>query len=108
MCDSMTFCKSCGNDLPADAKFCPNCGTRVGSRFEEFQVASDDLVGRVKSLIHEGNVNRIIVRNEAGNTLLEIPMTVGVLGVVLAPYLAALGTIAALATRCTIAVERKS
>jgi len=60
----------------------------------------------VKALIHEGNIRRIAVRNEAGETLLEIPVTVGFIGVLLAPYLAALGAIAAMATKCTIAVER--
>lgn len=77
------------------------------SEWEEFQVSADDLVGRVKDLIHEGNIRRILVRNEKGETLLEIPVTVGVIGALFAPYLAALGAIAALATRCTIAVERK-
>jgi len=74
---------------------------------EEFSVSSDDLVKRVKELIHEGNVTRIIVRDEEGKTLLEIPATIGVVGVILAPWLAALGAIAALATKCTIAVERR-
>lgn len=77
------------------------------SEWEEFQVSADDLVHRVKDLIHEGNIRRILVRNEKGDTLLEIPVTVGVIGALFAPYLAALGAIAALATRCTIAVERK-
>lgn len=74
---------------------------------EEFSVSSEDLVKRVKELIHEGNVTRIIVGDEEGKTFLEIPATIGVVGVVLAPWLAALGAIAALATRCTIAVERR-
>ena len=61
----------------------------------------------MKELLHEGNVIRIIVKNEKGAVLFEIPATVGVVGVVLAPWLAALGAIAALATKCTIVVERK-
>ena len=77
------------------------------SEWEEFQVAADDLIGRVKDLIREGNIRRIVVRNEEGKTLLEIPVTVGVIGALFAPYLAALGAIAAMATRCTIAVERR-
>ena len=77
------------------------------TEWEEFQVSADDLVGRVKELIAEGNVSRLIVRNDRGDTLLEIPVTVGVIGALFAPYLAALGAIAALATRCTIAVERR-
>lgn len=74
---------------------------------EVFSVSADDLVSNVKELIREGNVTRVIIRDEAGRTLLDMPVTVGVVGVVLAPWLAALGAIAALATRCTIAVERR-
>ena len=77
------------------------------SQWEEFQISADDLIGRVKELIREGNIRRIVVRNEEGKTLLEIPVTVGVIGALFAPYLAALGAIAAMATRCTIAVERR-
>ena len=65
------------------------------------------MIEKVKELLHEGNVTRIIVKNEAGKTLLEIPATVGVIGVLLAPWLAALGTIAALAAKCKIVVERR-
>jgi len=98
---------NCGRELPEEARYCSQCGAPVErSEWEEFQVSADDLVGRVKELIHEGNIRRIRVRNEKGETLLEIPGTVGVIGALFAPYLAALGAIAALATRCTIAVER--
>ena len=98
---------NCGKELPEEARYCSQCGAPVErSEWEEFQVSADDLVGRVKDLIHEGNIRRIRVRNEKGETLLEIPVTVGVIGALFAPYLAALGAIAALATRCTIAVER--
>jgi DNA-directed RNA polymerase subunit RPC12/RpoP len=104
----MTYCMNCGKELPEEARYCSECGAPVErSEWEEFQVSADDLVGRVKDLIHEGNIRRILVRNEKGETLLEIPVTVGVIGALFAPYLAALGAIAALATRCTIAVERK-
>ena len=74
---------------------------------EEFSVSADNLVKRVKELLHEGNVRRISIRDEEGKILLEMPVTVGVVGVILAPWLAALGAIAALATRCTLTVERK-
>ena len=74
---------------------------------EEYSVDSDNLIERVKELLHEGNVTRIIVKNEKGDMLLEIPATIGVIGVVLVPWLAALGAIAALMTKCRIVVERK-
>jgi len=104
----LLHCEKCGAELPEGARFCPSCGATVGKVVkEEFSVSSDDLVKRVKELIHEGNVTRIIVRDEEGKTLLEIPATIGVVGVIIAPWLAALGAIAALATKCTIAVERR-
>jgi hypothetical protein len=65
------------------------------------------LVDKVRELLHEGNVTRLIVKDEAEKTLLEIPVTVGVVGVVVAPWLAALGVIAALVTNCKIVVERR-
>jgi len=89
-------------------RFCSSCGAPVAKvSSEEFSVASDDLIERVKGLLHEGNVTRIIVKNEKGEVLLEIPATVGVIGVVLVPWLAALGAIAALATNCKIVVQRR-
>jgi len=104
----MPHCEKCGAELPEGARFCPSCGATAGKVVrEEFSVSSEDLVKRVKELIHEGNVTRIIVRDEEGKNLLEIPATIGVVGVILAPCLAALGAIAALATKCTIAVERR-
>ena len=89
-------------------KFCSVCGapvTRVVR--EEFTVSADNLIERVKQLLHEGNVTRIIVKDDKGKSLLEIPATVGVIGAMLVPWLAALGVIAALATNCRIVVERK-
>jgi len=89
-------------------KFCSSCGAAVVKvTTEEFSVSSDSLIERVKELLHEGNVTRIIVKNEKGEVLLEIPATVGVIGVVLVPWLAALGAIAALATNCKIVVQRR-
>lgn len=88
--------------------FCSSCGTAVEKvTSEEYSVSSDGLIEKVKELLHEGNVTRIIVKNEKGDVLLEIPATVGVIGVVLAPWLAALGAIAALATNCRIVVVRR-
>jgi hypothetical protein len=73
---------------------------------EEVQVLGRDLVDKVKSLIHEGNVRRIIVRDEHGNTFVEIPVTVAAVGAVLAPVLAALGAISALVAKFTIVIVR--
>ncbi len=75
-------------------------------RFEEFTLNGDELLGAVRSLVHEGNVRRITIKNEDGNTLVELPLTVGVIGAALLPMWAAVGAIAALATRCSIVVER--
>jgi hypothetical protein len=73
---------------------------------EEVQVLGRDLVDKVKSLIHEGNVQRIIVKDEHGNTFLEIPVTVAVIGTVLAPVLAAVGAISALVAKFKVVVVR--
>lgn len=76
-------------------------------RIEEFRITGDELQAKVKELIHEGNIRRIIIRNEDGTTLVEIPLTVGLVGVALVPVWAAVGAIAALATDCSIVVERR-
>jgi hypothetical protein len=73
---------------------------------EEVQVLGRDLVDKVKSLIHEGNVRRIIVRDEHGNTFVEIPVTVAAVGAVFAPVLAAVGAISALVSKFTVVVVR--
>ena len=73
---------------------------------ESFTVSRENLVDRVKDLIHEGNVRRIIIRHE-GHTILELPLTVSVVGAVLAPMLAAVGALTALLAECTIDVERR-
>jgi len=75
-------------------------------RTEEFQVDGDQLVAKIKELLHEGNVRRISIRNEEGRTLLDLPLTVGVVGALLLPQLAALGAIAALLTNATIVIEK--
>ena len=106
--EKMVKCTSCSANLPEGAKFCPNCGAPVGKvSKEEFTVSSEDLIGKIKEILHEGDVKRIIVKDEKGKTLLEIPAWAGVVGAILAPWLAALGAIAALATKCTIAVVRR-
>lgn len=74
---------------------------------EEFKVSGEKLLGKVKELLHEGNIRRISIKNETGETIIELPLTIGAIGVVVAPMLAAVGTIAALVTNCTIVVEKK-
>ena len=72
---------------------------------ESFKVAADQLVDAVKQLLHEGNVRRIVIKQD-GRPVAEFPMTVGVIGAVFAPVLAAVGALAAVLTDCTIEVER--
>ncbi|OQX61371.1 MAG: hypothetical protein B5M51_08080 [Anaerolinea sp. 4484_236] len=76
------------------------------TRTEEFEFSGDMLVAKVKELIHEGNIRRIVLKNEEGRTMIDLPLTVGVLGTLVAPQLAALGAIAALVTHGTIIVEK--
>jgi hypothetical protein len=103
----MALCNRCGIDLPVGANYCPNCGRYTGrSMTEEFEVTSDQLVRQFKELLNEANVTKIIVEDDKGKTLLEIPVTAGLRGALLAPWLAALGAAAAIATECTIRVEK--
>ncbi|MEJ0054032.1 MAG: DUF4342 domain-containing protein [bacterium] len=74
---------------------------------EEFKVSGEELIRKVKELIKAGNARRIIIKNEKGKTVIEIPLTVGAVGALIAPALAAVGAIAALVTKCTIVVERR-
>ncbi len=73
---------------------------------EEFKVSGDAVIAKVKELLHEGNIRRIIIKNEEGQTLIEVPLTIGVVGAVLLPVWAAIGAIAALAAKLTIVVEK--
>ncbi len=74
--------------------------------YEEFKVKGKDLVDKIKSIVHEGNVRRIIVKDEHGQTYLEIPLSIAAVGVLAAPLLAGLGAIAALVANFTLVVER--
>ncbi len=76
------------------------------SRTEEFQVDGEKIIAKIKELLHEGNIRRVIIKDKDGKTLMEIPVTFGVVGVLIAPQLAALGAIAALLTEATIVVEK--
>ena len=73
---------------------------------EEFKVKGDQLLGKVREIVHAGNVRRIVIKDEEGRRLIDIPLTVGVIGAVLAPVWAAIGAVAALVTDCTIEVEK--
>lgn len=74
---------------------------------EEFKVSGDQLIAKVKQLIKEGNVRRIIIKDKEGKVLVELPVTIGLVGAVFAPVLAAVGAIAALVTECSIVVIRR-
>jgi hypothetical protein len=76
------------------------------TRFEEFRLSGGEILNKVKEIIHEGNVRRIILKDEHGKTFMEIPLTVGVVGAIVAPILAAVGAVAALASNLTIVVEK--
>lgn len=74
---------------------------------EEFKVSGKELQEKVKKLLHEGNIRKITIKDKNKNVILAIPLTVGVIGAVIAPVLAAVGAVAALLTECSITVERK-
>jgi hypothetical protein len=74
---------------------------------EEFKVSGDEVVKKLKELLKQGNIRRISIKNEQGKTLLEFPLTVGVVGAALLPVWAAIGAVAALVAKCTIVVEKK-
>jgi len=76
------------------------------TRTEEIIVSGEKLVSTIKELVHQGNIRRITVKNREGKSLIEIPLSLGVVGILLLPTLAALGAIAALVTECAIVIER--
>ncbi len=81
--------------------------TKAKTTQEQFKIDGHEVLQKVKQLIKEGNVRRIIIKNEKGKVMMEIPMTFAVVGAVFAPVLAAVGALAALMNKCTIEVERK-
>jgi hypothetical protein len=80
-------------------------GDHADDRWDEYKVKGEELLGKVKELVHEGNIRRIVIEND-GKTIVEIPVTLGVVGALLLPMAAAIGAIAAVVTDCTIRVER--
>lgn len=84
----------------------PETTENTQSNREQFKVKGEKLIARIKELVHEGNIRRIYIKNEKGETLIEVPLTFGVVGTLLAPVWAAIGAIAALAVDYTIVVEK--
>jgi Domain of unknown function (DUF4342) len=88
-----------------------NTAANVETIIEEFRISGDTLVTRVKELLHQGNIRRITIKNEDGQTLIEIPLTVGVVGGVISaaffPVIAAVGVIGAMVAHLTISIERR-
>jgi hypothetical protein len=78
------------------------------TRSEEFQFSGDTLLAKIKEIIRQGNIRRIIIKNEEGRVLIDVPLTVGVVGTLLAPQLAAIGAIAALVLKGSIVIEKET
>ena len=74
---------------------------------ESFKISSENLLKKVKELIEEGNINRITIHDKTDKEIMSFPVTIGVVGVVLAPVLAAVGALAALIGECTVTVEKE-
>ncbi|HLP30940.1 MAG TPA: DUF4342 domain-containing protein, partial [Geothrix sp.] len=84
----------------------PSESTQDRTRTEEFKVDGGKVLDTIKDLIHQGNIRRIILKNESGKTLIEIPLTLGLVGAALLPVFAAVGALAAVVTRMVIVVEK--
>jgi hypothetical protein len=90
---------------PPDRQIESDAGESGTSR-ERHEVRGDKIVAKLKEIIHEGNVRHVVIKNEDGRTLIELPVTVGVAGALVAPVWAAVGALAALVAKCSIEVER--
>ena len=105
-------CKDCGTEVSDGSKFCMKCGAQVGVSKESYQVSGKNLIEKVKEILEDSKVKRIVVKDNKGKVLLSIPVTWGAAGatalVFLAPWLAGLGVIAGIVSRCTVEVERTS
>ena len=77
------------------------------NRSEEFQFSGDTLLAKIKEIVREGNIRRVVIKNEDGRVLIDIPLTIGVVGTLLAPQLAAIGAIAALVLKGSIVIEKE-
>ena len=76
------------------------------TRHEEFNLNGSEIIDKIKELVHQGNIRRIIIKNENGDTIIEIPLTLGLVGAALLPILAAVGAIGALVAKMTIVIEK--
>ena len=76
-------------------------------RTEEYKVSGESLLAKARELVHEGHIRRISIKNDEGKTLIEVPLTLGLVGAALLPVWAAIGAIAALVTDCSIVVEKE-
>ncbi len=85
----------------------PTSKKNANPKVEQFKVYGYELLGKVRELIKKGNIERLIIKNEKGKTVMEVPMTVAFVGAVAAPMIAAIGAVAALLNRCTLEVIRK-
>lgn len=75
---------------------------------EQYRLTGNEIIEKAKQIVHEGNVRRVLIKNAGGQTIVEFPLTLGVIGTALAPMWAAVGTIVALVTNCTIEVEKRA
>jgi hypothetical protein len=82
--------------------------TESTSRSEEFQFSGDTLLAKIKEIVRQGNVRRVIIKNEDGRVLIDVPLTVGVVGTLVAPQLAAIGAFAALVLKGSIVIEKET
>lgn len=85
-----------------------NPNSNSNSHSEEFQFSGDTLLSKIKELIRQGNIRRVLIKNEEGRVLIDIPLTIGVVGTLLAPQLAAIGAIAALVLKGSIVIEKEA
>lgn len=106
MTDDMNRDAQANTDAATDSTTAAAQPKQGRSHTEEFKVSGEAVLAKVRELVHEGNVRRITIKNDDGKVLIEIPLTLGVIGTVLLPVWAAIGAIAALAANLTIAVER--
>lgn len=100
------ICKNCNKEISDTVKFCSECGASTAQR-DEFYVDSDHLVEEIKKILDEGMATRIIIKDEKDRTLLDLPLAAGLVGALIAPWLAAVGAIAALVVKCKIVVEKR-